>query len=121
MLRRAFAVVALIAVGWGATACASSAADPEKTFESGRWEGTGPEYLSLSDGKVSGNDGCNGIGGRYTEQGGRISITMGLSTKMACPEVDTWLRGIATATVSDDTMTVFNRNGDQIGTLTRAG
>ncbi|MFF7683896.1 META domain-containing protein [Microbacterium sp. NPDC007973] len=121
MLRRAFAVVALIAVGWSITACASSAAESGLTSETGEWVGMGPESLSLRDGKVSGNDGCNGIGGSYKMQDGRIVVTMGLSTKMACPGVDTWLRGIATAIVSDDTMTVYNGAGDQIGVMTRAG
>lgn len=121
MMRRAFAVVAFIAVGWAVTACASPSADSGDTSETGEWRGTGPESLFVGDGKLRGNDGCNGIGGSYSVQDGRVVVRMGLSTKMACPGVDTWLRGIATATVSDDTMTVYNRAGDQIGTLTRAG
>lgn len=120
VFRCALFVVALITVGCATTACVGPASAPENAPETGEWRGTGPESLSLRNGKLRGNDGCNGIGGSYTAQDGTIVATLGLSTKMACPGVDTWLRGIATATVADDTMTVYNHVGERIGTLTRA-
>ena len=38
------------------------------------------------DGNLSGNVGCNGFGGRYTVEGGKIVLEALVSTLMACAE-----------------------------------
>ncbi|MCI2956884.1 META domain-containing protein [Agromyces atrinae] len=80
-----------------------------------------PHLEFLEDGTLSGSDGCNGIGGTYTDSDGTITVELGFSTLMACPGVDTWLRDISTASVDGDALAVFDTDGSRIGTLTRAG
>lgn len=82
----------------------------------------GSPYLEfLEDGTLSGSDGCNGIGGTYTDSDGTITVELGFSTLKACVGVDTWLRDISTASVDGDALAVFDTEGSRIGTLTRAG
>lgn len=44
--------------------------------------------ISFKDGRYSGNGGCNSIGGGYTIEGSKITFREGMSTMMACPELD---------------------------------
>lgn len=73
-----------------------------------------------TEGVVTGTDGCNRIMGSYTANGGEIAFGNLASTMMFCEGVDTWLTQASTATLSGDTLTVFNEGGSEIGTLERA-
>jgi hypothetical protein len=44
----------------------------------------------------------------------------GLTTLMACPDVDTWVRDAKSVKVDSDTLVVFDKSGSEIGTLTRS-
>ncbi len=48
--------------------------------------GSAPTISFGADGSVSGWDGCNRYGGTYKMDGSSLSITLGPSTLMACPE-----------------------------------
>ncbi|SDQ17711.1 META domain-containing protein [Leucobacter chromiiresistens] len=78
-----------------------------------------PTLTFDESGKVSGTDGCNGIGSTYTIEGDRVRIENFVSTMMACPGVDDWLRGVSEVQLSGDELQVFNDSGDEIGTLQR--
>ncbi|GAA2177312.1 META domain-containing protein [Leucobacter tardus] len=89
----------------------------------GDWasEEKGQPHLTFAEaGKVSGSDGCNGIGGEYTVNDEDVTVSLGAATLKACPGVDDWLRGVATVTVDGDTMQVMNADGDEIGQLQRS-
>ncbi|MGB5966440.1 MAG: META domain-containing protein [Sulfurimonadaceae bacterium] len=45
-------------------------------------------FIIFKDGRYSGNGGCNSIGGGYSVEGSKITFTEGMSTMMACPELD---------------------------------
>lgn len=116
MIRRWKAVSAIAFIGIGMIAGGGNSEPP---FTGDRWVGGGTEHLTLRDGEVRGSDGCNGILGSYTEDGARLSFSLGIATLKACLGVDTWLRGIRSAEITGDTMIVFNRHGEKIGTLAR--
>jgi heat shock protein HslJ len=114
------AVAALVLVGCATPQAGSAGADAVSII--GTWGDENAAYLTfLDDGSLQGSDGCNGIGGTYTESGDTITVTQGFSTLMACPGVDTWLRDIATASIDGTTLVVLDSKGSEIGTLTRAG
>ena len=83
--------------------------DPRLSFEAG--------------GKLSGTDGCNGIGGEWKLAGDAVTLELGPSTLKACPGVDTWLRGATSVTIDGDTMTVLGspagEPAEEIGELQR--
>lgn len=75
-------------------------------------------YLTFaSETKVEGNDGCNGFSGEYAIEGDTITLSNLMSTMKACPDVDTWLSDAATAAVDGETLTVFDSEGEELGTL----
>lgn len=77
--------------------------------------------LELSEnGKLTGTDGCNRLVGEYEASGNTITFKQVASTMMFCEQIDTWLSRLDTATVSGDTMTVFDVDSQEIGTLNRA-
>ena len=89
----------------------------------GTWraDSAGEPHLTLGDDlSVTGSDGCNAIVTTYALSNGVIEFTSFLSTLKACQGVDTWLSAVSAASVSGETMTVFNRAGDEIGVLHRA-
>ena len=80
----------------------------------------GDPHLTFTEGgRVSGSDGCNGIGGEYSVSEDVATVTLGAATLKACPGVDDWLRGVTSVTVDGDTMHVMNESGEDIGTLGR--
>lgn len=81
----------------------------------------GEPHISFSDdGTFKLDDGCNGAGGEYTVEDDRIVLDpIGYSTLKACTGVDDWLRAAKSVEVENDTLTVFNSSGDEIGTLTK--
>ncbi len=67
--------------------------------------------LSKSDNHYSASGGCNGIGGSYTLQdNGKIKFSQGVSTMMACENMDIE-NGLNKALVAADNYTV---NGDNL-------
>ena len=44
--------------------------------------------ISFNEGRYSGHGGCNGVGGSYTLEGEKLTLSAGFSTMMACPELD---------------------------------
>jgi heat shock protein HslJ len=114
MLRTLAVVVLLLA---GVAACGGE--DPDPT---GSWGTDAPGQPNLTlgeDGKVSGTDGCNRLVSTWKQDGDTVTFSVVASTNMHCEGVDTWLSGMHTATVSGDTLTVADADGDTIGTLRR--
>ncbi len=66
-----------------------------------------------------GTDGCNRLRGSWSDDGETITFSNVASTRMACPDVDTWLSALATGTIAGETLTVFDVSGTEIGTLER--
>ena len=100
--------------------CASNVSAPGIV---GSWESQEPGNPSLTfteDGKVSGTDGCNDINSTYTIDGESIIVQPFASTRMFCEGVNTWLSGLATATIDGKTLLVQDASGTPIGELTRA-
>lgn len=96
---------------------------PATTQVSGTWGDTSrqssPSLELGANGALSGTDGCNRLVGEYQATNDAIIFDQVASTMMFCEDVDTWLSGLSTATVNDKTMTIFDKNGVEIGTLTR--
>ncbi|MBM9462206.1 META domain-containing protein [Aeromicrobium sp. YIM 150415] len=117
MGRVAIVVVALMVVSaCGNSETSDDSADPQATW--GVKAERSP-YLELADGEVSGSDGCNDLRGIYELEDNQLSFQMQMSTLMACPGVDTWLVKLTSARIEGDTLIIFNRDGDEIGTLER--
>jgi len=72
------------------------------------------------NGALSGTDGCNQLVGEYVATGADLVFEQVASTKMFCEGIDTWLANLATASVTGDTMTLFDSAGVEIGSLERA-
>ncbi len=113
--------VVLLALVFGLTlsACSSDDAAPEA---GGVWgqDVDGQPHLELGDdGSLAGNDGCNLLSGRWEQDGNTVQFNEVASTLRACPDVEVWMTGLASATVTEDTMSVLNEAGDTLGTLER--
>ncbi|WP_223626677.1 META domain-containing protein [Microbacterium sp. EST19A] len=87
----------------------------------GRWEADDDDtlYLELaSDGTVVGNDGCNDLTGRWTQDAdGEIDLDTTVTTTDVCPDVDTWLGRGRSADIIEDYMYVNGKAGSAIGGL----
>lgn len=79
-----------------------------------------PSLVLADDGALTGTDGCNRLVGTWTADADTIAFVDVASTRMACEGVDTWLSGLATGTIADETLTVFDESGEKIGTLERS-
>lgn len=105
--------------------CATGTTDPgeaEGDIVIGTWSSTeqGKPHLTFQEGGTyTGSDGCNGLAGSYTVADETIVLEPGLSTLKGCIGVDTWLFGAHTASISEDSLIVFSKDGTEIGTLTR--
>jgi len=97
--------------GGGSESAAGTWGDTSETTE--------PSLVLEDDGTLTGTDGCNQMNGEWTEEGDSVTFENVATTLMACEDIDTWLSGLATATVDGSTMTVFDESGDEIGTLPR--
>ncbi|WP_082461832.1 META domain-containing protein [Agromyces sp. Leaf222] len=81
---------------------------------------TAPSLVIEDGGDLTGTDGCNQLTGTWTvDESDHVQFHNVASTRMACEGVDTWLEGLSQATVADDTMTVLDQDGSEIGTLER--
>lgn len=109
----------VVACALALSGCAS--AQPGVVGVWGNPDTTSKPSLELGDnGELTGTDGCNRLMGSYTVQGDKITFEGVASTLMYCEGVDTWLSALASATVTGNDMTVFDRAGAEIGTLERA-
>ncbi|MBF4568869.1 META domain-containing protein [Plantibacter sp. VKM Ac-2880] len=81
-----------------------------------------PHLIFSDDGRVTGSDGCNSLSGSWRAEDDSVEVSDVAGTLMACPGVDTWLRGIAEVALSDDgeRLVVTDDAGARIGTLDRA-
>lgn len=89
-----------------------------------------PELSLSPDGRLSGTDVCNSIGGSWVldevdPTARSLSLVDVFSTEMACPDIETWfLQGPAQQTLrvddSGEALLVFDETGAQIGELGRA-
>lgn len=74
-------------------------------------------HFGKSDHRVSGNGGCNGMGGTYTVTGDKLHFSPLISTKMACPNLDVenkYFKLLDQATrfeVSEGRLELFNDSG----------
>jgi heat shock protein HslJ len=81
----------------------------------------GEPFLEFAeDGSYTGSDGCNRLNGTYEAADDELVLKPGLTTLMACPDVDTWVRDAKSVKVDSDTLVVFDKSGSEIGTLTRS-
>lgn len=89
------------------------------------WGDTGakdtPSLVFQADGTVSGTDGCNVLGGDWTQSG--VTVTFGdvVSTMMFCEGIDDWLGDMDSAVVEGGKLVFSDKNGKEIGTLEQAG
>ena len=113
-----FVVTAALATVLFVSGCA-----PATVQVSGTWGETSkqsaPSLELGTNGALAGTDGCNQLVGEYEAKQDEVIFGEVASTMMFCEGVNTWLSGLATATVADNTMTIFDKNGDEIGTLKR--
>lgn len=121
-IRRSAAAAAFIA-SLVLTGCAGSSGgssvDPVGTW--GDTSDTTEPSLTLDeDGSLTGTDGCNRLSGEWRlEDDDIVYFDAVASTRMACPDVDTWLDGLSQATISGSTMTISGSDGAEIGQLER--
>ena len=121
-IRRSAAAAAFIA-SLVLTGCAGSSGgssiDPVGSW--GDTSDTAEPSLTLDEnGSLSGTDGCNRLTGEWRLEDDDIVYFDGVaSTRMACPDVDTWLEGLSQATISGSTMTISGGDGAEIGQLQR--
>ncbi|WP_382305207.1 META domain-containing protein [Herbiconiux sp. UC225_62] len=92
----------------------------------GTWSADAPDgadvFLTFTDGKVTGKDGCNNLMGSWSAGTGGSIVLSGLaSTMMYCEGVDTWLSKAVGLTMDGGAAVVVDETGVQIGTLTKQG
>jgi heat shock protein HslJ len=117
----------LVAASFALAGCAANAGSGGSTAETsgpvGHWGDTAmqtePSLVLAEDGILSGTDGCNRLRGSWSADGETIIFQQLASTRMACPDVDMWLAGLATATIDDQTLTILDASGAEIGALPR--
>lgn len=98
--------------------CASAPADPVGTW--GEEAAGQPRLMIEESGSFSGSDGCNTLRGSWEQDGATINFGEIAATKMACPDVDTWLMNVDTARIDGDTLLVSDASGVRIGSLDKA-
>ena len=93
--------------------CASTNESPVGTWG----EKDGPTLTLAEDGTLHGSDGCNRMTGGWTQSESQIDEVA--STMMACEDIDTWLNGLSTGTITGSTLQILDASGTEIGTLER--
>ena len=115
-------VAAALALAGCATNAGSGGSEPSNPI--GAWGDTTtptePSLVLADDGTLTGTDGCNRLSGGWSADGDTVTFDQVASTRMFCEGVDTWLSGLATATISGAEMTVLDASGAELGTLTRS-
>lgn len=84
-----------------------------------------PSLNLAADGTLTGSDSCNRLHGSWSDAGGTITFHGVVSEGMVCSAdqpayFDTWLSGLASASIDDDVLTIIDAGGTEIGTLGRA-
>jgi heat shock protein HslJ len=81
-----------------------------------------PSLNLAADGTLTGSDSCNRLHGSWSEDAGTIRFHDVASPGLVCgPDgFDTWLSGLASATIDNDVLTIADASGTEIGTLDRA-
>ena len=118
MLRRLALASALTIVG-ALAACAPAAPTAVGTWTG---EGNGQQAPSLElqqDGRLAGTDGCNRLMGTWKQDGDSLTFIQIASTAKFCEGVDVWLSGLETGTIDGETMAIFDKDGSEIGRLTK--
>lgn len=110
--------VGILAFAFALTGCASPTPDVTGTWGDPNVAGQPSLELSVA-GEVTGTDGCNRLMGSYEVDGDKVVFGPLASTMMYCEGVDTWMLNAASATVEGDEMTVYDLDGQSIGTLRR--
>ncbi len=107
----------------GDTPSSSASSNAAPSAPEGVWgnpENTREPSLELhEDGRLTGTDGCNRLMGRWVLEDGTVRFQEVAMTMMACPDVDQWLASAATAVPSEQTLLVYDGEGNEIGSLTR--
>jgi heat shock protein HslJ len=130
----------LVATGWFLSACASQAAPASLPGTSWKLVSYGPAGNQTpaapgvatnldfgTDGRLSGNLGCNSFGGNYQAKDGNIVFSMMISTMMACPGPGFMQEGIGLKimngtvryTVAGNQMTLYAASGGNTITFSR--
>lgn len=97
--------------------CGSAASDAEGVW--GQASEGSPQLVLDAEGSLSGTDGCNTLMGSWSQEGDTVTFSGVATTLMECPDVDTWLSLMDSATVDGDTLRVHDDTGADIGTLDR--
>lgn len=121
---RGFVRTTLAAAAAAAALTLSSCAGASAPGVEGVWgdpdaEGT-PSLEFQADGTYAGTDGCNRVGGDYSEgDDGTVDLGIMRSTMMYCEGVDTWLVTATEATLTADELVFRDEGGTEIGSLPR--
>ena len=124
ILIRTMSRVAVIVLVGGLSLALPGCGATQDVEPGGSWgqDAQGQPHLELtSDGSFTGTDGCNRLGGSWEAEGDQVTFSGVFQTMMACEDVDTWLSGLASATVTSQFLVVRNEDGEEIGTLQRDG
>lgn len=79
---------------------------------------TGGAKITFDQGRISGTDGCNGIGSAYTVTGNVADVDPFLSTMMACTGPwSQWLQGVSTIHHYGAVLVVHGDDGGVLGVL----
>lgn len=107
-----------LALATGCSARSSHGIDGEWTAEGGRR----PHLTLHPSGQMTGHDGCNGFGGRWTvTEPGVIEFPEMVSSAKLCFDVpDQWLGAMHSATLEGDALVCRDPDGALLGTLYRA-
>jgi heat shock protein HslJ len=88
---------------------------------SGTWVDVNPvggAKLTFDRGRVSGTDGCNGVGSSYTVSGNVADVAPFVSTLMACTGPwSPWLQGVSTVHHYGAVLVVHGEDGGVLGVL----
>lgn len=87
-------------------------------------DSTRPKAATITfgkDGKWHGSDGCNGIGGSYDADPGKLSVDSGPSTAIGCDNVPNAeaLTNSAHFRVADAVLTLYDDNWNRVATYSR--
>lgn len=87
----------------------------------GRWGSSEPDEPGIAfaaDASYSGNDSCNGHGGRWSERDGVIVLRERIMTAMMCNDGrDQWIAATRTFVVKDGVLHGFDEHGNPTGSL----
>lgn len=80
----------------------------------------GEPWLELaSNGRATGNDGCNRMSSTFEVHDDRVVFGPVLSTLMFCTGIHTWLAAASSAVLVNGYLEIFDESGEKIGVLER--